>query len=62
MLQWHHRIRQDLADSVPDERPNGHVGNLSVRVRLPTGERVSRLFRSSHTIGVLWIVTQSVTL
>ena len=29
-MQWHHRIRQDLADSVPDEPPNGHVRNLSV--------------------------------
>ena len=51
-MQWHRHIGQDLANSVPDEAPNGHVGNLSVRVRLPTGERVSRLFRSSHTVGV----------
>ena len=50
--QWHQRIRQDLANSVPEEPPNGHVGNISVRIRLPTGERVSRIFRSSHTVGV----------
>ena len=36
--QWHQRIREDLANSVPDEPPNGHVENISVRVRLPTGE------------------------
>ncbi|XP_064388151.1 uncharacterized protein LOC135336319 [Halichondria panicea] len=46
--QWYQTIRYDLRQMLPQEPPEGVAGNISVRVRLPNGDRVTRRFNSSE--------------
>ncbi len=50
--QWYQTIRYDLRQMLPQEPPEGVAGNISVRVRLPNGDRVTRRFNSSERMEV----------
>lgn len=46
----------DLSDAMPPEPPEGRVGLINVRVRLPDGERVTRRFNSTDRVEVRVVV------